>query len=48
MKNLVKRVLNFFSNKKSKLNSQDFWFPVSELEQNNPNRIIVPIPSLKK
>ncbi len=48
MKKLFKQVLNFFSNKKSRLNSEDFWIPVSESEQNNTNRIIVPIPSLKK
>jgi len=43
MKNLVKRVLNFFSNKKSMSNSQDFWIPVTKEEQNNPNRIKVEI-----
>ena len=41
MKNLIKRVLNFFSNKRS--SSQDFWIPVTEEEQNNPNRIKIEI-----
>jgi len=41
MKKLVKRVLNFFSNKRS--SGQDFWIPVTEEEQNNPNRIKVEI-----
>ena len=43
MKKLFKRVLNFFSNKKSSSNSQDFWIPVSEEEQNNPNRVKIEI-----
>lgn len=46
MKKLVKRVLNFFSNKKSSLNSQDYWIPVTKEEQNNPNRIVVEIPRI--
>ena len=46
MKNLIKRVLNFFSNKKSSLNSQDYWIPVTKEEQNNPNRIVVEIPRI--
>lgn len=46
MKNLVKRVLNFFSNKRSNTYSQDFWIPVTKEEQNNPNRIVVEIPRI--